>query len=355
MELGYFEYNQSNKKGFLVAAIAVLGVIGVVGIGLANPSKPTSLRIQQLAIEEQEFRDYMDKFNKNYETEAEFAQRFQIFRENSALIRAHNAKYSEPILEVNKFADLTNEEFMQKHIGQQRPVAEPSALKNSYGANYPDRVDWRDKGAVTDVKNQEDCYSGWAFSAVGAVEGAWFIKTGKLIPMSEQELVDCSEEFGNSGCLSGTIDAAYEFMEKYGITSQANYPYKGIEMKCNVTLEKNIVANVTGFTAVESFSEEALQAAVVQRPVSVGVDSRGYIWQFYKTGVVTKFCGEEPNHDVLVVGYDKTNNDDPKKNFWIVKNSWGSDWGNEGYIYIGIEEGPGVCGIQVEPSYPIVN
>jgi len=212
----------------------------------------------------------------------------------------------------------------------------------------PTSFDWRNAApaVVTPVKNQQQCGSCWAFSTTGSVEGNVFIKSGKLISLSEQQLVDCSQAQGNQGCEGGLMDQAFQYIiSNNGITSEANYAYTAMDGTCNTTAAAQVVSTITGYTDVTSGSESALIAAVAQGPVSVAIEADQACFQFYTGGILSDpSCGTNLDHGVLAVGYDST------QKYWIVKNSWGTSWGMSGYINIAM--GMDECGINTEPSYP---
>jgi C1A family cysteine protease len=259
---------------------------------------------------------------------------------------------------VNKFADLTGDEFAAKYTGgfkkPKRNLREQSVTFVNTTA-LPASVDWEAKGAVTPIKNQQQCGSCWAFSTTGSVEGAWFISKGQLVSLSEQQLVDCSGPEGNQGCNGGLMDYAFQYIiDNKGITTEAAYPYTAADGTC-ASKGKPVAATLSGFKDVTANSETALLTAVVQQPVSVAVEADQSVFQFYSGGVMTSSCGTALDHGVLAVGYgtDAANGGD----YYKVKNSWGETWGEKGYIRLGrgAKFNPsGQCGIQMDPSYPVV-
>lgn len=293
---------------------------------------------------------------------AEKHRRFNVFKEN--VMHVHNTnKMEKPYkLKLNKFADLTNHEFRSTYAGSKvkhhrmfrgTPHGSRSFMYENVN-NVPRSVDWRKKGAVTAVKDQGQCGSCWAFSTVVAVEGVNQIKTNKLVSLSEQELVDCDKE-QNSGCNGGLMEYAFEFIkQKGGITAETIYPYKAKEGTCDASKQNAPVVSIDGHENVPTNDENALLKAVAKQPVSVAIDAGGSDFQFYSEGVFTGKCGTELDHGVAVVGYGTTL--DGTK-YWIVKNSWGPEWGEKGYIRMerGISDKEGLCGIAMEASYPIKN
>merc|ERR1712073_194885 len=221
------------------------------------------------------------------------------------------------------------------------------------GAVLAESVDWTEKGAVTPVKNQKQCGSCWAFSTTGAVEGAWKVASGKLVSLSEQQLVDCSKD--NNGCGGGSMDAAFQFLHKNAVCTEQSYKYtakngKCHEQSCDIAIPKGAL---TGFKDVTPNDEDALKEAVSKQPVSVAIEADEMSFQMYHGGVLTKQCGVKLDHGVLLVGYGTDNGVD----YWKVKNSWGPTWGEKGYIRL--ERGnpskkSGQCGIALDASYPVL-
>ncbi|KAJ1424638.1 Peptidase C1A, papain C-terminal [Sesbania bispinosa] len=322
--------------------------------------KAMSRSLQEEASLLERHEQWMAKYGRVYDDDtAEKEKRFQIFKDNVDYIESFNAAGNKPYkLSINHFADQTSEEFKAslngfKGIhGLRTTTATPFKYENV--TDIPATIDWRKRGAVTPIKDQGQC-SCWAFSAVAATEGILQLTSGKLVSLSEQELVDCDTNGDNQGCEGGYVEDAFEFIiENGGITTEANYPYKGVDGTCNLNKEASHIVQVKSYEKVPSNSEEALLKAVANQPVSVSVDAGGD-FQFYSSGIFTGECGTELDHAVTVVGYGADNDDGTK--YWIVKNSWGTEWGEEGYIRMkrDIDAKEGLCGIAMDASYPNIN
>jgi C1A family cysteine protease len=281
-----------------------------------------------------------------------------IYKANLLKIAEHNEGNHSWSMAINKFADLTADEFKVRYTGGFLKPKKSSLRKAALGpfnttAN-PSSVDWTTKGAVTPVKNQQQCGSCWAFSTTGSVEGAWFLSNGTLPSLSEQQLVDCSTAEGNQGCNGGLMDDAFQYIiTNKGITTEDAYPYTATGPNTCEAAGKPVAATLSGFKDVAVNSEAALETAIVQQPVSVAVEADQSVFQFYSGGVMDSACGTALDHGVLAVGYGT----DGGKDYYKVKNSWGADWGMKGYILLGrgAKFNPsGQCGIQMSASYPVV-
>jgi len=301
------------------------------------------------------FADWAKANGKVYSSKEELVIRRSIYAANVAKVSAHNAANQGWTMAVNKFADLTGEEFKSTYASGYRAQEKVSknvdlALLRSNASALPTSVDWEAAGAVTPVKNQGQCGSCWAFSTTGSTEGAVFV-SGKPLPvLSEQQLVDCSGSEGNQGCNGGLMDYGFQYIiNNKGIGSEASYPYTAKDGTCKKVAS---VATIKSFKDVPTNSETALMTAIVQQPVSVAVEADQDSFQLYAGGVMTKACGTQLDHGVLAVGYGTQGTQD----FYQVKNSWGADWGFKGYILLGrgaAFKAAGQCGIQMDPSYPI--
>lgn len=315
------------------------------------------------------FHRWMEKHDKSYPTVDEKLRRFEVYRRNVEHIEATNRdgglSYT---LGENQFTDLTSEEFLAMYTGRfvvpgetgevedgemvittrAGDVAEGHTVHGNNLSAVPESVDWRAMGAVTPVKNQGQCGSCWAFAAVAAVESAHRIKTGELVSLSEQELVDC----GNFGCSMGIANGAFTWIRKNGgITTEADYPYTGKKGTCDANKLQHHTVTVRDYRPVLRNNEQKLMEAVAQQPVTVAIEaSEGF--QGYRGGVFSGPCGFKHNHIVTIVGYGK--DAATGKKYWIVKNSYGQAWGMGGYILMerGIADPRGLCNINFYPTYP---
>jgi len=299
--------------------------------------------------------------NKRY-SDAEEHVRRAIWESNLNKVQQHNLQADLGVhsywLGMNKFADLTIDEFVKQMNGYNVTMRQSRAPNQRVFAfdptlgDLPDTVDWRDKGYVTGIKDQGQCGSCWAFSSTGSLEGQHFKATGKLVSLSEQNLVDCSTKQGNQGCNGGLMDQAFDYIKvNNGIDTEDSYPYEAVDDECRFKAA-NVGATDTGFTDITSKDESALQQAVATvGPISVAIDASHSSFQLYKKGVYNElFCSQTRlDHGVLAVGYGT----DSGKDYWLVKNSWGTGWGDEGYIKM-TRNKRNQCGIATAASYPTV-
>jgi len=290
-------------------------------------------------------------YGKAY-TLAEEVARFAIFEENYKKVIANNAANEDLKFAMNKFADLTSTEFKtifaSGYVKKNNRQAAESDIDYSV-IDLPTTVDWRSKGAVTKVKDQGQCGSCWTFATTGALEGWYQISNNKLLSFSEQQIVDCDKN--DDGCDGGDPVEALTYTADNGVELELTYPYKAEDGTCKFKKAVAIKTN-GGSNLVTAKSSDALKTALVAQPVSVAIEADEDIFQLYSSGVIKSGCGDSLDHAVLAVGYTTVGSDEA----FIVKNSWGTSWGQEGYVYLSTSEsyndGAGACGILSQPVVP---
>ncbi|XP_065139191.1 pro-cathepsin H isoform X2 [Paramisgurnus dabryanus] len=298
------------------------------------------------------FKSWMSQYNKKYEM-SEYYQRLQVFLENKQKIDHHNAGKHTFTMGLNQFSDMTFAEF-RKHYLLTEPQNCSATRGNHVSSNgpYPDMIDWRTKGNyVTDVKNQGPCGSCWTFSTTGCLESVTAIATGKLLQLAEQQLVDCADAFNNHGCKGGLPSQAFEYiMYNKGLMTEEDYPYTAREGPCKFKPQQ-AAAFVKDVVNITRYDEMGMVDALAKyNPVSFAYEVVGD-FMHYKDGIYTSTkchnTTDMVNHAVLAVGYAQENGTP----YWIVKNSWGTSWGINGYFYI--ERGKNMCGLAACSSYPV--
>jgi len=341
--------------------VAIFAVVVAVAA-----AAPTTFEYEQL------WNQFKADFGKAYLTEEEHSGRFSVFKDNVDFINAHNLRADEHgySVGINQFADMNSKEFKEVMLTYKAAEKKQNNVVVLDETNTADSVDWVSKGAVTPVKNQGQCGSCWAFSTTGSLEGAYQIATGTLKSFSEQELVDCASSYGNQGCNGGLMDNGFQYVEAKGDALESTYAYTGKTGKCSSSKQAQAAikkGQVTSYSDVTSDSESQMKAAVTKGPVSVAIEADQSGFQFYKSGVFSGACGTNLDHGVLVVGYGS----DSGKDYWKVKNSWGTTWGMSGYMMMargsssnstsrkllggGGGGASGECGILKQPSYPVVS
>ncbi|CAH1100335.1 unnamed protein product [Psylliodes chrysocephalus] len=312
--------------------------------------------VSALGVHEQ-WTHFKNNHGKLYRNSVEETYRFSVFQANLREIEEHNVKFEQGLstfrMGMNQFGDLTTEEFLerQKRSKMNKPPTYGTFenFEVEFDGDVPAKFDWREKGAVTEVKDQGQCGSCWAFSTTGAYEGAYFIKTGKLISLSEQNLVDCATECG--GCDGCWMDDAMIYVEEHGIMREGAYPYKEIQSPACSFNESESVFKPKEHIFINEGDENNLQRAVLRQPISVAINTRE-IFRFYESGVLDDAdCQTEADfldHAVLVVGYGTQDGLD----YWLVKNSWGKSWGMDGYVMMSRNKN-NQCGIASFALYPV--
>ena len=302
-----------------------------------------------------EYMQYAAKFNKMTNDVETFNFRLANFAATDAFIKEHNASNATYTAGHNQFSDWSHVEY-KAMLGY---VRSETATKNRVvvydeSANA-DTVNWVTKGAVTPVKDQGQCGSCWSFSTTGSLEGAHQIATGELLSFSEQQLVDCAGlKYGNMGCNGGLQTYAYNYYEDGNKAElESVYPYvSGTTLKkgtCAYSASSTTAVTVSSYADVTPNSVSQMKAALNNQPLAIAIEADKLCFQTYKSGVLNNTnCGTTLDHAVLAVGYgtDSASGLD----YWLVKNSWNTTWGDQGYIKIAIVDGEGICGVQMDPQ-----
>jgi C1A family cysteine protease len=295
-----------------------------------------------------QFVQFVHDHNKQYD-ETEFNKRYAIFKDNVAKINQLNRGQSDAVFGINKFSDLTAEEFTKMYKGYKKTnvtvragVYAPSTVPTA----PPTSFDWRTQGVVSAVKNQEQCGSCWAFSATEGVESAWKLAGHTLDILAPQQIVDC--DTSDAGCDGGDLPTAFAYVHREGLERETNYPYRGVDESCRYNAA-DVDAKISGFQYATTTKNEAQMqtASFAHGPLSICVDAA--TWQTYKSGIITSNCGQSLDHCVQIVGWDTSSTG---VDYWIIRNSWGTSWGNAGYIYVARNKN--LCGVADEATYVVI-
>ena len=355
---------------------AVLALL--LGVAYSTPLWQQELTLSEFKTLESEslqsFQEWANVFERTY-ADDEFTDRYLQWVDNLYTIADYNSQDFSFKLRMNQFGDMSHDEFIQYVHGDSGSCLkandnstfviggddhdyvaheESSSSSSSEELDLASSVDWTTKGVVTPVKNQGNCGSCWAFSTTGALECEYAIKHGTLNSLSEQQLVDCAPRTdGCAGCNGGSMDGAFSYVKSSGgLCSEKEYSYTAKDGTCKSSSCGTKYNANTGYKDVSADSYSSLTSAVNSGCVSVAIEADQTAFQYYSSGVLTGSCGTNLDHGVLVVGYGTSGSNQ----YWKVKNSWGSSWGENGYILICKECGKngskGECGILMQPSYP---
>jgi cathepsin L len=298
---------------------------------------------------------YIAKYGKSHIDMQDFHYRLGLFESMERFIEEHNASGKKWTVAHNHLSDLSTEEY-RSLLGYKMSSEHQSNVVLLEETNA-DTVNWVTAGGVTKVKDQGQCGSCWSFSTTGSMEGAHFVASGELLSFSEQQLVDCAygSQYGSYGCNGGSMDGAMVYYQTYNAETEETYPYTSgtdtARKSCQYSASQDTdVADKTKTDVLQN-NVAQMKAAVAQQPVSVAIEADQRSFQSYSSGILDSGCGTNLDHGVLVVGYGS----DSGEEYWLVKNSWNTWWGDQGYIKIAIQDGAGVCGIQMAPVYPTTN
>jgi len=308
------------------------------------------------------WQQYKKEYGKSYLNPVEETLRKQLFLENMQEIQRHNENFNAGLqsfkLGINQFTDMHVEELLNRNerlivSRETREWMIPKTTINvpeSAGIPLPDSFDWRVPGCVTPVRNISVCQSSVVYSIAGSIEGQFCGETGRLVPLSTQQIYDCMP----LGCHGTTMDEVYSYLEKAGgLESEEDYPDSGHGVGSCLFDKRYIAIAIAGAVNISEGGEQSLKESVaIFSPVSVEVDASHISFQAYKSGVYYEPACQEHNlnHAMLVVGYGTDNGTD----YWIVKNTWGTSWGESGYIRMSRNRNNN-CGIASNPIFPVIN
>ncbi|KAL4441770.1 hypothetical protein ABPG74_008767 [Tetrahymena malaccensis] len=330
---------------FVIGACIFLILTSLIGLGYLNNQTTT---LSQLMKIKPQFDNFKNRYNLQFDNHLEEQYRFIIFHENLKQIEQDNNNSDNGFVSgVNKFSHLTEEEFKAKYLTRRQKIASESkdhtilsAQKNT-DEKIPESVDWRKKGAVSPVRDQGNCGCCYAITSAGALEGLYKIKTGKLEVFSPQYIIDCSNgQFDNAGCDGGTSAGVFQYVQRHGINLESRYPYQDKQnKKC---LNKETISFINGYKEIPKGDCQEIERVLSKQPVSISIDARKL--KNYQSGIL-KQCSKKINldHEILAVGYTPE--------YFILKNSWGTDWGIDGYFHVAKNNTCGTCDDAAYPTF----
>lgn len=334
----------------IIALTVVSALAAITGVAMIFKNESTSARFMKSSPVQDAWTAWKMTNGKSYGTNSEETYRQSMFAENYSKVQDFDTVKYTFTIGLNQYADMGFAEFKSVYLGIKKPST-PKNVKASKLTSVSASQDWTGK-AVTDVKNQAQCGSCWAFSATGGAEGAYAIANGTIKSFSEQQLVDCAGgSYGNQGCNGGLMDQAFDYMKDNGIQLESSYQYTARDGTCRA--DPSLMAfKIDSYTDVPQDDNSELIKAIYAAPVSVAI-AVDFYFQAYTGGIYNHWsCGTGLDHGVLAVGYGSDNGQD----FYKVKNSWGTVWGEEGYIrFARKDSGVGMCGITRQASYPSVD
>nr|CBY80148.1 silicatein red variant [Tethya aurantium] len=327
----------------------MLVVVCVLGAAVGEPMPQYEFK--------EEWQLWKKQHGKSYNTNLEELEKHLVWLSNKKYIELHNANAATFgfTLAMNHLGDMTDHEYRENYLTYQSTNSKSGnytkVFRREPWMTFPEAIDWRTKGAVTGIKNQGDCGASYAFSAMGALEGINALATGKLTPLSEQNIIDCSVPYGNHGCKGGNMYVAFLYVvANEGVDTEDKYQFRGKQSSCNYQVQY-CGASMSGSVQIKSGSESDLEAAVANvGPVSVAIDAASNAFRFYYSGVYdSSRCSsgyDSLNHAMVITGYGISNSE-----YWLAKNSWGENWGEQGYVRMARNK-YNQCGIATDASYP---
>uniref|UniRef100_A0A8R1E2W6 Uncharacterized protein n=1 Tax=Caenorhabditis japonica TaxID=281687 RepID=A0A8R1E2W6_CAEJA len=348
-------YNPLCPSIFIIKFLSALLIITMISLMVFFVCKRYE-NSQKIIQFEQVYNDFILKYDRKYPTIEEFEYRFAIFVKNIKEMEEEEKRHPGLDLDVNEFTDWTDEELRKMILDRENEKLDfaPPPYNKQYlenGVKRPASIDYRDQGKLTPVKNQGQCGSCWAFATVASVEAQYAIKKGKLVALSEQELVDCDNR--NNGCNGGYRPYAMRFVKENGLETEKDYPYEAKKHDQCSLIQNYTKIFIDGSRMLSSNEEDVADWVGTKGPVTFGMQVVKAMYS-YRSGIfkpTEEDCAEKSmgSHALTIVGYG----DEGHGAYWIVKNSWGTSWGANGYFRLA--RGVNSCGMANTVVAPIIN